>query len=79
MAMPGDDKDDDLYTMDDKSDGEGMVVIEEEPGTVAVAPVPASASRPRVPGAEEDDPEEASDKEDVDDVVGWEDAYEQEI
>ncbi|KAJ6482161.1 BRF1-domain-containing protein [Mycena vitilis] len=86
-----DDKDDDqLYTMDDKSDGEGvgMVLIEEAPGTVGSAP--PSKPKPkkaadlaaRVPGAadadgdEDMDPEEGSDK---GEDMGWEDAYEQEV
>ncbi|KAJ7074457.1 BRF1-domain-containing protein [Mycena amicta] len=83
-----DEKEDQLYTFDDKdkSDGEGMsmVVIEEGGGTVGADP-PAKAKRTkskvaelaeRVAGVE--DPEEASDKEE-DAIMGWEDAYEQEV
>ncbi|KAJ7226248.1 hypothetical protein B0H12DRAFT_1149243 [Mycena haematopus] len=86
-----DDKtDDQLYTLDDKSDGEGMgmLVIEEAPGTVVSAPPPKS--KPKKAGlaahaaagnveadADDDmDPEEGSDK---GEDVGWEDAYEQEV
>lgn len=76
----GDEKDDnELYTLDDKSDGE-MLVIEEEGGGVGLA-----AGEPPRAGDGEDDPDGdpdpdayASDK--GDDVeVGWEDAYEQEV
>ncbi|KAF7361246.1 BRF1-domain-containing protein [Mycena sanguinolenta] len=87
-----DDKSDDqLYTLDDKSDGEGMgmLVIEEGPGTVVSAPPPKSKPKkaglvaqaaagnaePEADADEDMDPEEGSDKEDV----GWEDAYEQEV
>ncbi|KAF7293140.1 BRF1-domain-containing protein [Mycena chlorophos] len=75
----------------DKSDGEGMgmVLIEESGGTVGVnaEPPPARAKRKksrvselaeRVAEDEEQDPEEASDKEE-DVNMGWEDAYEQEV
>jgi transcription factor IIIB subunit 2 len=85
MGLGMDDKDDDdLYTIgaDDKSDGDGgmgMVVIQEEPGTVSVAPVPAaSGPRPRLPELEEDDVDADEGSEKGDDV-GWEDAYEQEV
>ncbi|RDB26784.1 Transcription factor IIIB subunit [Hypsizygus marmoreus] len=80
-----DEKDDaELYTIsDDKSDDGAMVIIEEEPGTVAVAPVPPPASRKgKIPPGAEDmdadaDADEASD--DGGAGLGWEDAYEQEI
>ncbi|KAF8170681.1 hypothetical protein K438DRAFT_1729577 [Mycena galopus ATCC 62051] len=88
-----DDKSDEqLYTLDDKSDGEGagMLVIEEAPGTVVSAPpkpkpkrtpgiaAPARAAVGNVePDVDEDmDPEEGSDK---GEDVGWEEAYEQEV
>ena len=90
-----DEKDDDqLYTMDDKSDTEGMamVVVEEAPGTVGSAPPPPKAKRKKVTeepvavavagigedGDDDMDPEEGSDKEE-NEHVGWEEAYEQEV
>ncbi|KAJ7208057.1 BRF1-domain-containing protein [Mycena pura] len=90
-----DEKDDDqLYTMDDKSDTEGMamVVVEEAPGTVGSAPPPHKAKRKKVTeepvavaaagigedGDDDMDPEEGSDKEE-NEHVGWEEAYEQEV
>ncbi|KAJ7743965.1 BRF1-domain-containing protein [Mycena maculata] len=81
-----DDKDhDQLYTMDDKDDGEGMgmVLIEEAPGTVVSAPPPKP--RPKkvtdvagrdADGDEDMDAEEGSDK---GEDVGWDEAYEQEV
>jgi transcription factor IIIB subunit 2 len=80
-----DDKDDaELYTIgDEKSDDDGavMVIIEEEPGSVAVTPAPAKGAMPRGMGDEADvdgelDGDEGSDDDKGDDV-GWE--YEQEI
>lgn len=80
--------DDDLYTFDDEKDEDrlGMVIIEEEPGSVAVTP--ASSTQPRkISGAElgenadadadaDGDGDEGSD---YGPENGWEDAYEQEI
>lgn len=82
-----DEKADDMYTMDDKSDGEGvggMVVIEEEAGSVAVAPVPRSTPKKTVPGMHEEDDADADADADVDEGSDkgedvWEDAYEQEV
>lgn len=88
MSTGNDDKDDaDLYTMgDDKSDGEGMVIIEEEGGTVAVAPrLPSASGQKGAAGladrgdADADgDMDEGSDDDKGDDI-GWEDVYEQEV
>lgn len=86
MTLGNDDKDDeDLYTMDDKSDGEGMymptIIVEEEPGTVAGAP-PSAAGRKeggRVLRNETEVEDEASDDEKGDDDLGWDDVYEQEV
>ncbi|KAJ6602548.1 BRF1-domain-containing protein [Mycena vulgaris] len=86
-----DDKgDDELYTMDDKSDGEsvGMVLIEEAPGTVVSAPPPKprpkkvtdiagpAAAAGDAEADEDMDAEEGSDK---GEDVGWDDGYEQEV
>jgi len=88
MTTGDDDKDEaDLFTMDDdKSDGEGVlmptVIVEDEPGTVAMNPVKESM-KPRKNGVlplEDDDEGSDDDKDDDDDdVIGWEDAYQQEI
>lgn len=69
-------KEDTMFTMDDKFDGE-VLIIEEEPGTVASAPPPAKEST--ATGLEDDmdwDPDGAGD---ADAVGDWEDAYEQEV
>ncbi|KAJ7186723.1 BRF1-domain-containing protein [Mycena filopes] len=88
-----DDKDDDqLYTMDDKSDGEGagmgMVVIEEAPGIVGSAPPKAkpkkdlaarvSAKAGHAVDADGDEDMDAEEGSDKEDV-GWDDGYEQEV
>ncbi|KZT64517.1 BRF1-domain-containing protein [Daedalea quercina L-15889] len=89
-----DDKDDvPLYVMDDKSDGEGMLVVEEiGGGGVGMAPArsrsTSSAPRQVVVGAvaEPDEDEDAPGEDDVDEEVSekgddyndW-DAYEQEV
>lgn len=85
MGLGSDEKDDEeLYTMDDRSDGggAGMVIIEEEAGVVARAPA-APGSRPKVPGLEDGDADADADvdygSDKADDVGGWEDAYEQEV
>ncbi|KAF8954879.1 Brf1-like TBP-binding domain-containing protein [Flammula alnicola] len=82
----------DLYTMDDdKSDGEGVlgmptVIVEEEPGTVALKPAsePTKSRKKGVLALQDMDmdadgeADEGSD-EDKDEDIGWEDAYEQEV
>lgn len=78
-----DDKDDaDLYTMDDKSDGEGMgMVVIEEPGNVSVAPTPPVAGARKEPlfVPHEGDDDDVDGDGDADDAGGWEDGYEQEV
>ncbi|KAJ7714059.1 BRF1-domain-containing protein [Mycena metata] len=89
-----DDKDDDqLYTMDDKSDGEGvgmgMVVIEEAPGTVVAAPpkpkpkkdlaARVSAKAGNTADADGDEDMDAEEGSDKGEDVGWDEAYEQEV
>ncbi|KAF7313222.1 BRF1-domain-containing protein [Mycena kentingensis (nom. inval.)] len=79
-----DEKADQLYTFDDKdkSDAEGMVLVEESGGSVGTAP-PPKTKRKKSQAAElaeraaepDEDPEEGSDKEEE----SWEDAYEQEV
>ncbi|KAJ7641382.1 BRF1-domain-containing protein [Roridomyces roridus] len=83
-----DDKDDgQMYTIDDKSDGEGMgLLVVEEAGAVGAAPPPpkprtkkATGLEARIPGAEaygDDDIEEGSDK---GEDMGWDEGYEQEV
>ncbi|KAF7329034.1 BRF1-domain-containing protein [Mycena venus] len=86
--------DDQLYTMDDKSDGEGagMLVIEEAPGTVIAAPPtkakPKKADRlaARVTAAgnakasaDGDEDMDAEEGSDKEEDMGWEEAYEQEV
>ncbi|KII84965.1 hypothetical protein PLICRDRAFT_45822 [Plicaturopsis crispa FD-325 SS-3] len=70
-----DDKDDeDLIAMDDKSDGEGVIIEEGGGGTKSRRPsLPASAG-----GTEGQDDDEGSEKGDEHIDAGWEDAYEQE-
>ncbi|KAG6877190.1 hypothetical protein C0993_009507 [Termitomyces sp. T159_Od127] len=80
----------DLYTFgDDKDeDGTGIVIIEEEPGSVAVTPAPSMQPR-KVPGTElgenvdvDADADADGDGDEGSDYGaegGWEDAYEQEI
>ncbi|KNZ75971.1 Transcription factor IIIB 60 kDa subunit [Termitomyces sp. J132] len=86
----GEEKDQaDLYTFgDDKDeDGTGMVIIEEEIGSVAVTPAPSAPPR-KIPGVElgENIDADADADADIDEGSdyggtegGWEDAYEQEI
>ncbi|KAJ7471784.1 BRF1-domain-containing protein [Mycena latifolia] len=86
-----DDKgDDELYTMDDKSDGEGMgmMLIEEAPGTVVSAPPPKPRSKkvtelggraPAAGDAEADDDMDVEEGSDKGEDVGWDEAYEQEV
>ncbi|KAJ7645813.1 hypothetical protein B0H17DRAFT_1103689 [Mycena rosella] len=82
-----DDKgDDELYTMDDKSDGEGvgpMVVIEEAPGTVVSAPPKPKPKKvtgaPTAGDADADEDMDAEEGSDKGEDVGWDDGYEQEV
>ena len=91
MPTGDDDKDDDgtLYTMDDKSDGEGMLIVEEDGGVVGQARPAKSRSTSLVPGpssapaatstalgdiTEGDDEEDAEGEEDLEDD-GKDDAY----
>ncbi|KAG1783614.1 BRF1-domain-containing protein, partial [Suillus placidus] len=71
-----DDKDN-LYTMDDKSDGEGMVVLEEDGGGIrSQRPAPRLYRQEQGEEGEDDESEKGDDH--VTDV-GWEEAYEQEV
>ncbi|KAF5381625.1 hypothetical protein D9615_005514 [Tricholomella constricta] len=86
-----DDKDDaELYTISDDKDDDGtmgMVIIEEEPGSVAVTAAHAQSSRkgPPIPGedATGEDGDADADADEGSDYGGpeggWEDLYEQEI
>ncbi|KZT25749.1 cyclin-like protein [Neolentinus lepideus HHB14362 ss-1] len=74
-----DDKDD-MYTLDDKSDGESMMVVEEEGGGVGTpnaqqAPVPMGEDV----GDEDAEGEDDDGSEKGEEYHNWEDAYEQEI
>ncbi|EPQ52208.1 cyclin-like protein [Gloeophyllum trabeum ATCC 11539] len=84
-----DEKEDDMYTMDDKSDGEGMMVVEEEGGG-GVGSLSREPSEKRAPvlapeAMDEEGGDEDAEGEDDDgsekgvEYGGWEDAYEQEI
>ncbi|TBU37838.1 hypothetical protein BD309DRAFT_973156 [Dichomitus squalens] len=93
FQLPGteEDKDDEggLYTMDDKSDGEGMLIVEEGGGGVGQAPQSKSRSASLVPGAnalpisrkgtavvhEGDDEEDAEGEEDVEEDAEKDDTY----
>ncbi|KAG1773030.1 BRF1-domain-containing protein [Suillus occidentalis] len=68
-----DDKDN-LYTIDDKGDGEGMIVLEEDGGGIGSQ---RQVPREEQGGEGEDDESEKGDDHVAD--VGWEDAYEQEV
>ena len=80
MTTGEDDKDEaNLYIMDDdKSDGEGIfmptIIVEDEPGILALNPV----NQPRNPirrALEDNDEGSDDDKDDGDDdAIGWEDA-----
>lgn len=87
-----DDKEEDMYTIDDKSDGEGIgnIVIEESGGGVGVVPPSAKGKRAvqedvgDVGGAdgEEDgdgDGEEVEMSDRGGDEFGWEEGFEQEV
>jgi transcription factor IIIB subunit 2 len=71
-----DDKDN-LYTIDDKGDGEGMIVLEEDGGGIgSQRQAPRLHREEQGEGGEDDESEKGDDH--VTDV-GWEDAYEQEV
>lgn len=71
-----DDKDN-LYTIDDKGDGEGLIVLEEGGGGIgSQRPAPRLHREEQVEEGEDDDSEKGDDH--VPDV-GWEEAYEQEV
>lgn len=75
-TIPNLDDKDDLYSMDDKTDGDGMVVVEESGGGVGQKQQPHRGS----PEGDADHfDEEASEKGDEAGDFGWEDAYEQEV
>jgi len=95
-ATPGpDDKDDPLYVMDDKSDGEGMLIVEEAGGGgVGIPPTRSrsTSSGPRqaksIVGAEPEEDEDAVGEEDVEEEASEKgdeyndndwDVYEQEV
>ncbi len=79
------DVDADLFVMDDdKSDGEDLslptVVVEEETGSVAARPlIEVRQTKPRNLADDVDIYDEASDEEKDDEMVGWDDIYEQEV
>ena len=76
-----------MFTIDDKSDGEDLsmptVIVEEEPGAVIVKPLSEELdgrNRARDNLASADDIyEEGSDDDKDGDLLGWEEAYEQEV
>ncbi|KAL0573330.1 transcription factor TFIIIB subunit brf1 [Marasmius crinis-equi] len=74
---PFDDKDDGLYTMDDKDDKDDgdatLVVIEDDPGGLMPPPRP-----PREPEPEGEDDDKGDEDEDVP-MGNWDDGYEQEV
>lgn len=87
-----DGKDEGLYTLDDKDEGEGMLIVEEGGGGVGQALPAKERSASVVPGApvsvgaqnlmEAADDEDAEGEEDVeekDDAYGEWDGYEQEV
>ncbi|KAL4068304.1 hypothetical protein V8B97DRAFT_888451 [Scleroderma yunnanense] len=75
-TIPNLDDKEDLYSIDDKTDGDGMVVVEEGGGGVG-------SQKQQRRGSPETDAdhldEEASEKEDGIGDLTWEDAYEQEV
>jgi transcription factor IIIB 90 kDa subunit len=78
--IPSLDDKDDLYTMDDKSDGEGMLVLEEGGGGIGnqrSVTTRLTRHEQEEQGDEGEDESEKGDDHVVD--VGWEDAYEQEV
>jgi transcription factor IIIB subunit 2 len=82
QVVPSIDDKDDLYTMDDKSDGEGMMVLEEGGGGIGSQRSVTTTRLPREEQEEQGDEREDEESEKGDDHVvdiGWEDAYEQEV
>jgi len=82
QVVPSLDDKDDLYTMDDKSDGEGMMVLEEGGGGIGSQRSVTTTRLPREEQEEQGDEREDEESEKGDDHVvdiGWEDAYEQEV
>jgi len=73
----------DIFTMDDKSDGEGMstlnVIVEEEPGTVMTKPLLEGVGGDINNHLADDIYDDGSDDDKEAEVLGWEDAYEQEV
>lgn len=76
-TVPNLDDKEDLYSINDKTDEDGMTVIEESGGGVATRKQQLRRESPK-PDADHLD-EEASEKEDEIGDLGWEDAYEQEV
>ncbi|KIM67015.1 hypothetical protein SCLCIDRAFT_108576, partial [Scleroderma citrinum Foug A] len=76
-TVPNLDDKEDLYSINDKTDEDGMTVIEESGGGVATQKQQLRRESPK-PDADHLD-EEASEKEDEIGDLGWEDAYEQEV
>ncbi len=87
----GDDEDEGLYTLDDKDEDEGMLIVEEGGGgigqalpaksrSVSVVPgAPASAGAQNLLEAADDEDAEGEDVEYKDDAYGDWDGYEQEV
>ncbi|GBE85923.1 BRF1-domain-containing protein [Sparassis crispa] len=77
-STPGlDDKDDGLYVMDDKSDGEGMLIVEEGGGGVGMAPSQSRNVTQRAPVADTHQSTEYVDLGEADeDAVGEDDVEE---
>lgn len=74
-----DEKEDELYTLDDKSDGEGMLVIEEGGGGVGMGGTGQDDDALTDADAEADEMEYGEGSEKGDDLGRWEEAYEQEV
>ena len=82
QQVPSLDDKDDLYTMDDKSDGEGMIVLEEGGGDIGSRRSASAIPLRREEQEEQADEGEYEESEKGDDHivdVGWEEAYEQEV
>ncbi|KAG6335626.1 hypothetical protein ID866_3462 [Astraeus odoratus] len=71
-----DDKEDDLFTIDDKTDGDATIVVEEGGGGVGNQ---KPRTRHESPEGDIDHDEEGSEKGDELPGLAWEDAYEQEV
>lgn len=76
--VPSLDEKDDLYTIDDKSDGEGMMVLEEGGGGIGSQQLVTTARYREEHGDEGEDEESEKGDDHVADI-GWEEAYEQEV